>query len=71
MEAAPLAVLDFFPVKPRNCAFNAAGKYRGAAGIVVVYITGQNYVSLGVNVYHCPGFALPVFFFCHYFEVTD
>ena len=70
MKTAFLAVFYFFPVKIRNSAFNSSFKNGDTAGVIVVDIAGQNYVSMRVDVYHCPGFALPVFLFSHHLKVA-
>lgn len=70
VQATPLAVFYFFPVKIRNRTFNATFKNRDATDVVVVDVAGQNHVSMWVDVYHGPGFALPSFFFSHHSKVT-
>ena len=70
MKTAFLAVFYFFPVKIRNSAFNATFKNGDTACVIVVDIAGQNYFSMRVDVYHRPGFAMPVFLFSHYPKVA-
>ena len=71
MKDAFLAVFYFFPVKIRDYAFDAFFKDGNAAGVIVMDIAGQNYIAVGVNIYHSPWFAFPIFLFSHHFEVTD